>query len=480
MADRKRHAVLAITPLLARESLYVGIDIGKKEHVAAFISSTLLRQHERFEACPILRFENDREGFRALMERIRSYVPPEQCFVLVEKTGHYHLPLLDYLLEMDLTVHIMAVMERPRDMLKTDKRDAQRLANHLYNQLELHVQVADKKQMVRPALPPGAAALDLRGIIQHRRELVRECTRRRNKLTAICDQLFPEFTQIFKDPNGPTALAVRAAFPTAHAVATANLADLCSLRIWRQPSKENLARLQQLAAQTIGVKDLVRQRTLAFEQGQLVRELHLAQEHVTQLETHIEQVIAVSREGRILTSIPGIGTESAAVLLAAIGNIFNFPNAAALKAYLGWSPHLTQTGTTLNSARLAPAGTRATRATMYLVVMNAVQKDNAWASLYKRLVPTKCAYDERKGDYVGKNKVIGRVAGQMISQIYMLLKTDAELLATLSPGLEPPEPLLYDPEVHRAHVAGGYTPAKGRPIPARIVALPRRSAEPSD
>ena len=43
------------------------------------------------------------------------------------------------------------------------------------------------------------------------------------------------------------------------------------------------------------------------------------------------------------------------------------------------------------------------------------EDDNVWAELYKRLVPKKCAYDERKCDYVGKIKVIGRVARQMSS-----------------------------------------------------------------
>src|SRR5205823_4121060 len=105
---------------------------------------------------------------------------------------------------------------------------AQRLANELYNQLELHAQVADKKQVVRLAVPASAVAAQLHGLVTHRAELVREATQRKNKLTSIVDQLFPEFTQIIKDPNGATALAIRAAYPTAHAIATAPLSRLCA------------------------------------------------------------------------------------------------------------------------------------------------------------------------------------------------------------------------------------------------------------
>ena len=83
----------APTPLLAREPLYVGIDVGKAQHVAGFVPATLLARHRRSDACPALRFDNARAGFRLLVDRIREYVPLAQCFALLEKTGHYHKPL---------------------------------------------------------------------------------------------------------------------------------------------------------------------------------------------------------------------------------------------------------------------------------------------------------------------------------------------------------------------------------------------------
>ncbi len=149
---------LNVLPMLRNESLYVGVDIGKQGHAAGFVSNTLLARHERFEGCPVLTFEQSREGFRQLIDRIRSYVPLEQCFVLMEKTGHYYKALEQYLLELDISVYIMHVQERPKGMLKTDKRDALTLANHLYNQLEKGIQVADKTQLVRRAIPPSEAA----------------------------------------------------------------------------------------------------------------------------------------------------------------------------------------------------------------------------------------------------------------------------------------------------------------------------------
>ncbi|GHO60666.1 IS110 family transposase [Ktedonobacter robiniae] len=214
---------LAAVPLLPHETLYVGIDVGKFRHVAGFLSRTLLKRHERFEGCPTFAFDQSREGFQALVDRLRELVPIEQVTVLLEHTGHYHRLLEQYLLELDITVYRIHVQERPKGMVKTDKRDALGLANRLYTQLELGAQVEDKMQLVRRALPPTKAASQLRGLIQHRYELSHQSTQLRNKLTAICDELFPELVQIFHDPNRETALAFREKFPTPHAIATASL-----------------------------------------------------------------------------------------------------------------------------------------------------------------------------------------------------------------------------------------------------------------
>ena len=210
---------LHVVPMLASETLYVGIDIGKTLHVAGFLSATLLTRHQRFEHCPALTFENSREGFRTLLDRMRSYVPLTQVYCLLEVTGHYHRALLQYLQEVDLPVYVLHVQKRQEGLLKTDKRDALGLANILYCQLEKGIQVGDPMQAVRRLAPPTEAATQLRGMVRHRYELIQERTQRKNKLTSICDEVFPEFTQVFKDPNLPSALALRERFPTPAAVA---------------------------------------------------------------------------------------------------------------------------------------------------------------------------------------------------------------------------------------------------------------------
>lgn len=466
---------LQALPLLKQESLYIGIDIGKARHVAGFVSMTLLERHQRFEACPALAFENSREGFHALLERIRTLAPLEHCFVLMEKTGHYHKALVQYVQDLDIPVYLMHVQERPKGMMKTDKRDALGLANTLYNQLALGVQVMDKTQLVRRAVPPTPAAAQLKGLIRHRYELVRETTQRKNKLIAICDEVFPEFSQVLKDPNLPTALVIREQFPTPAALATASLSALREVRgKARMLSDARLLELQHQATQSIGTKDVVRQRGLVLEQAQLIRELRLLQEHIAQLENEITTIVEHAREGRILRSL-GIGAIQTATIIAAIGSIENFPNAGCLKSYFGWAPMIIQSGVTLDYTGQTHGGTRTMKQMMFLIVSSLINRDTEWAKLYERLVKAKCPYDERTGQRKGKLRVIGRVAGQLIETIYALLKTDAEVLSKVPPNGVPPDPILYDPEKHRQHREGHYQPLKVATRRSVLTLLPHSS-----
>jgi hypothetical protein len=214
-------------------------------------------------------------------------------------------------------------------------------------------------------------------------------------------------------------------------------------------------------------------RGLVFEQGQLIRELRVIHEHLKQLETEMRQVIEHSREGKILTSIPPIGPIQAATILASIGHIANFENAAKLKSYFGWAPASEQTGDSYDLTRLTPRGNRSMKRMMYLIVWQAIQmKESEWARIYEHLVPRLCSYDERKQTYIGKGKVIGRLAGQITSVMYALLKKDDETLRALAPGEKVPEPVLYDPEIHRQHRAGQYRAPSSGQKPRKIIQLP--------
>ncbi len=460
------------------ESLYVGVDVGKLRHAAGFVSSTLLARYQRFEHCPALAFDNSSLGFRQLRERIQTFAPLAQAYVALEVTGHYHHPVVQYLQELDIPVFVLHPQRRRSGLLKTDKRDALDLANLLYSQLDRGVQLADPMQAVRRLISPTPAAERLHGMVQHRYELVNEATQRKNKLTAICDELFPELTQVCKDPNRPSALALRQRFPTPRELAAASSQDLQDTRVGHRPSAEGLLWLQLLAADSIGVRTEARVRGLVFEQSQLIEELQLLTRHLDALEEEIEDVVATCREGQILTSIPGIGAIPAAAIIASIGAIANFSRVTQLKAYFGWAPLIAQSGSSHNRARLTPRGSRLMKRTMYLAAWKSIQVEGSeFRQLYEKLIPRKCRYDERLGRYVGRDRVLGRIVGQLISVIYALLKREELALRAARTGHSLTEPELYDATRHHRDRSGAY-PGTEKRAADKLIGLPALQSPP--
>ena len=427
--------------------LYVGIDIGKLSHVAALLSPELLEKYKKYDACPTQKVEQSRTGFVALLALLHTYAPSEECHVLMEHTGHYGFPLEQFLQENGITVYRMVARKR-YSVNKTDTKDARAMAVLLYNQVELRVPLVDETERVHPIILASKSA-SLRGLAQHRYELSHEVTRRKNKLKAICDELFPELTQVYKDPNTDSALNLRNKYPTPQAVAEANVHELAATRLRTQPSTARLVELQTLAKQSIGTKDVHRRTSLVFEQRLLIAELQLLNNHVAELDMQIGEILSTSRDGQILTSFTGVGTVQAAMILSTIGSIANFDSAAKLRGYMGWSPRQSQTGSTYDSTTLNRAGNVLLKQTMYLVTIAAVSHDPRWKALYDRRVKETCAYDARTGKYKGKMKVIGRCAGQIIGVMYTLLRKDYDLLATLPEGEIAPPPELYSVESRR-------------------------------
>lgn len=440
--------------------LCVGIDIGKESHVAGFISPALLARYKRFTRCPVRIFKQSRSDIDAMLKAIREHVPLDRVAVLMEQTGHYHRALAETLMAEGLQVYVIAIHQKKTNGLnKTDKQDALRLANMLYGQLLLGQQVEDSSQRVERRLSPIPVAASLAPLIRMHYEQTQDLTRFKNKLTALADEIFPELTEIFQNVNLVAALDLREHFPTPASVAAASFEELQTIRHGNFPYPSHLKRLQELAETSIGVKETHRLYGLLLEQRQLIAKLRLVEGQLAEVDAEIKEKLESSREGQILLSMPAIGPFHAAILLSSIGNIRNFERASHLRRFAGWAPQSFQTGTSYDRDTQTRTGSRLIKQEMYLICVEAV-KSEPWKSFYERLVIKKCSYDARlKGSemkrYRGKMKVIGRLAGTILTLIFAFLKEDAKIVdACCKAGKEPPAPCLYDPATHASHRRG--------------------------
>ena len=81
---------------------YVGIDVGKNNHVASMMDASRKAVFKAFA------FPNTREGGQSLLEKIRSHAADQaQVEIGMEATGHYWLALYSFLFDAGYTLHVI-------------------------------------------------------------------------------------------------------------------------------------------------------------------------------------------------------------------------------------------------------------------------------------------------------------------------------------------------------------------------------------
>jgi transposase len=99
---------------------------------------------------------------------------------------------------------------------------------------------------------------------------------------------------------------------------------------------------------------------------------------VKQLERDIERKLQAREVGRLLISIDGIGSRTAACLIAELDDPSRFRNAAALASYVGAVPRLRQSGKrAFSGARGLPLGNARLRHRLWMPTLVAVRR-NPW------------------------------------------------------------------------------------------------------
>lgn len=134
----------------------------------------------------------------------------------------------------------------------------------------------------------------------------------------------------------------------------------------------------------------------------------------TQIEVHILAHESLQVPYELLLSICGIGKRTAALLLGELGDLSRFPNVRDLVAYVGLSPHLHRSGSSVQGpSPLSKHGHAVIRKALYFPALSAVRHNPLIKALYQRLLAR------------GKPKMVALVAAmrKLLHQIYGVLRS---------------------------------------------------------
>ena len=316
--------------------LIVGIDPHKKKHAAVAINEDLVVQTK-------FKFLNSRDGFDEALEKAGVEIVKASCrgvMFAIETGGHFWRNFAYFLEERGIPFRLISQLTLKR---MRDGRDLNRRKND-FRDAEMAAGVLRTGDFTETKLPQGVYA-ELRSTHSAYYRLVKERTRIINLMKGLLDGLFPEFTQVFKNPCGLTALVVLSICPSPAAIASMNedvFTDL--IRSGRQGRlmKKKLRALHQAALTSIGIKPGA--GAVATEITLLVSRYYLIEQQVDRLVKSLIKLVDETEEGKYLLSIPGINYLSAAALLAELGSLRSYHNAKHLIKMAGTNPIESESG----------------------------------------------------------------------------------------------------------------------------------------
>lgn len=168
----------------------VGIDVSKGKSMISIITVDGEVIEEPFE------INHDQEGFELLLTKVEKFKKDEIKF-LMEATGHYHLPILNTLIERDYFVCVenALVIKKYCDMdlrkVKSDRKDSLKLANYC----------SEKWFKLRKFEVSDEIREQLQFLSRQYSQYIKIKTNLKIQLTNLIDKTFPEIKKIVDDEN---------------------------------------------------------------------------------------------------------------------------------------------------------------------------------------------------------------------------------------------------------------------------------------
>jgi len=323
-AARKRKQV-------PEEYLVVGVDPHKKRHAAVAITQDFTTQAK-------FKFDNTREGLEMMLDRAKVEMSKSGwrgVIFAIETGGHYWRNIAYYLDERGIPFRFINQYTLKR---RREGKDLNRRKND-YRDSEVAAQLLCTGEFVESVIPQGVYA-ELRTSHNAYQRLVKERTRITNLVKGLLDALFPEFTGVFKDPGGLTALSVLATCPIPRVIAGMTedefVATIEARHKGRRLMRKKLKALHYSAKTSIGID--AGARSLSSEIAFLVDKFELIRRQICIMEGTLVRLVDETEEGKYLLSIRGLNYIAVAGLLAELGCFKLYRSAKQMIKMAGSNP----------------------------------------------------------------------------------------------------------------------------------------------
>ncbi|MCI2256208.1 IS110 family transposase [Domibacillus sp. PGB-M46] len=399
----------------------VGLDVAKGEsQVQAFLEKKKPYKGSFKVAHTLEGLESLHQYLREI-EDLTGIRPP----VVLESTGHYHTPVVQYFEEKGYLLIIINPLISYRAQssslrkVKTDVLDAYHLCELYY------------KEDLEPHKKRGIQLLNLRNLTRQHENITGIYVQTKLQFQAVLDQVFPEYQGVFGDLYSGVSLLTLLEYPTSEDVLAADEAVLTNKidELYKSRSKNwantQAKKLIEAATRNPFQKNLYQSHILSIEM--YIKMLIEYQKHLSKLEDEIDALAKEMEEYKIIQSIPGIGEKIAATIISEIGEIDRFNHPKKLVAFAGIDPSIYESGRfkgTVN--RITKRGSIRLRHALYMAVRCAIRdcrKKKTTNEIIPRNKKLREFYDKKREEGKPYKVAVIACANKLLQWIYALLKS---------------------------------------------------------
>jgi len=401
---------------VTEKTLVIGVDIAKETHYARAFNYRGQEIHDGYRK--VLRFKNDAGGFADLSDWIstlKDSYEMEQVFVAMEPTGHYWFNLRQYCKTNDLKV----VLVNPHHVKKTKELDDNSPTKNDRKDPKTIAMLVIAGRYAEPYIPEGVYA-DLREIMKAYERINTGLITAKNRITGWLDEYFPEFTEVFCDIEGKTAMLTLRGFPLPAKIIELGAENV--LAEWKKEVKRGVGikRAKELvdAAQgSVGCVEGTMSAAMSLEM--LLDEYDMYNKQYDRTVETITDLLKRIPYASKIVKIKGIGIITAAGIIAEIGDISRFDDAKQVIKYAGLNLVENSSGKHKGKTRISKRGRRQLRSALFRAMMPLIAKNGEFRELHHY-------YTSRDDNPMKKKQSIIVLCCKLIRVLFAMMKKNVE------------------------------------------------------
>ena len=354
--------------------IYAGVDIAKMDHVIGAVDET------GAEAARPMKFKNSEAGFERCIAWLESVAESEDgVFVGMEATGHYWKACFAYLMAAGYRVCVVNPMQvhamrklKSLSGVKNDRIDSWLIAETLrqgdYDETRL---ATDEVQA-------------LKQLTRYHQGLKQELAAVKTQAICVLDAYFPEYAALFSDMFGAASLKVLAECPTPSEVArkrASSIAKLLSEGSRGRLGDAKAAEVKAAAKSSVGIR--LGEEAASFQIRTMVSQVEFLNATIAKVEKEVASLLGKVEPD--ITTIPGVSTTTGAQIVAEIGDVKRFRNAASIVKYAGLNSGVDESGKfSAQGVPITKHGSPYLRRSLWLAANRARQHDDRLRGFYEK------------------------------------------------------------------------------------------------